>query len=309
MAEISIGAAVGEGFALIRKRPLSILAWGALPLLVIAASFAVFAPFMMSFFSGALHGAASPGSPPNPLMIQNMMRMQSLSYLVDLVGAAINAVVYCAVFRAVLHPEAGRFAFLRVGAPEVMLFLLIVGGYLAFLIALVLAMIPVGIVVAILIAAHAGPVAAIVGVIAGIAALAAVIYVLLRISLVGPMMVDDGKFHLTEAWALTRGKVGGLFALGLLVLLILIAAEIVVGLVFAALGFGVLGSLAGGLNNLPVFFQQPPNLILSKLTPLLVVLALIWIPVMGCLLAITAAPWARAYRDLRPAGDISETFA
>jgi hypothetical protein len=151
-------------------------------------------------------------------------------------------------------------------------------------------------------------VAAIVGVVAAIAALATVVYLALRLAFVGPMTVDYGRFQLTEAWALSRGRVSSLLAIALVVFLVLIAIETVVGLILLALGLGVLASVAGGLNNLATFFQQPPQALIGRLVPMLIVFAVVLVPMYGGILAIISAPWARAYRDLRPSGDISETF-
>ncbi|MDR3511277.1 MAG: hypothetical protein P4L73_06565 [Caulobacteraceae bacterium] len=308
MAEIAIGAAVGEGFSLIRRRPGVVVTWGLAQVLVTAAAMLLFAPFFLHTFGDALRQARGGGAPQTPPDLQNIVRMQSMSYLVNLVSLFANSIIYCAVFRAVLHPEQGRFGYLRVGAPELFLFVLIIGGYIALMVGAVVAAIPIVIVAVILAGVHAVPAAVILGIVAGIAAFVVMAYLILRVSLVGPMMVDDGKFHLTEAWALTRGKVASLLAVGLVLLVVLIAVEMIIALVLIALGFGVVGSLAGGLRNLPVFFQQPTQVLLPKLAPLLAVAAVAWVPVAGALLAIMGAPWARAYRDLRPKGDISETF-
>ena len=82
------------------------------------------------------------------------------------------------------------------------------------------------------------------------------------------MMVDDGKFHLTEAWALTRGKVASLFAMALVVFLILAAAELVIGLILAAIGMGVLSSMAGGLSGLPAPSSSRPPAAVRQVAPL-----------------------------------------
>lgn len=309
MAEIAIGAAVGEGFSLIRRRPGAVVTWGLVQVLVTAVMMLLFAPFFLGAFGDALRQAQGAGAPQAPPDLQTVMRMQSVSYLINFISLFFNSVIYCAVFRAVLHPDQSRFGYLRVGAPELFLFLLIIGGYIALAVGGVVAAIPIVIVAMILAGLHAAPAAAIVGIIAGIAAFVVMAYLVLRVSLVGPMMVDDGKFHLAEAWALTRGKVASLLAMGLVVFLVLIAVEMVVALILVAAGLGVVSSLAGGLRNLPVFFQQPPGVFLPKLAPLLAVLAVVGVPLGGGLLAIMGAPWARAYRDLRPKGDISETFA
>ncbi len=42
---------------------------------------------------------------------------------------------------------------------------------------------------------------------------------------------------------------------------------------------------------------------------MLAIMAVLWVPLSGCLAAVMGAPWARAYRDLRPKRDIAETFA
>jgi hypothetical protein len=46
----------------------------------------------------------------------------------------------------------------------------------------------------------------------------------------------------------------------------------------------------------------------ARLGPILVVAAVIWVPFIGGMAAIMAAPWARAYRDLQPP-DLAATFA
>lgn len=309
MAEISIGRAVGEGFDLVRQKPLLILAWGAIQVAVSALSFMVFAPFFISGFSQAFHTAATPGAPPDPAMVQQLMRAQSISYLIDLISLCVATVINCAVFRSVLHPEQSRFAYLRVGAAEGLLLLTQICLFFGFFIGVMVAMIPVFIVIGVLAAMHAAAAAVIIAIAGGVAAVVGVIYLALRLSLIGPMTVDDGRLHLTDAWALTRGRVASLLAVALVLLLALLAIEIVVGLVLIALGMGMLSSLAGGFSHLQTFFQQPASQILSRAAPMLIVIGLIYVPLTGGIVAIVAAPWARAYRDLRPAGDISETFA
>jgi hypothetical protein len=129
----------------------------------------------------------------------------------------------------------------------------------------------------------------------------------LRFAFVGPMMVDDGKFHLVESWRLSRGKVGSLFLIALSLFGIALAGEMVLLALVFGVGFASLSAIAGGLQNLPAFFQQPPAALMSKLAPFLGVYMAAFIPLSGCLVAIFGAPWASAYRDLKP--DLSEAFA
>ncbi len=308
MADIAIGEAITAGFGVIRRQPLAVLLWGLVQLAVTGLIIAALAPFYMALFT-ELARAGSGGQPPDMQAFQPMaLQMQGASYLLDLVGAATGAVVYCAVFRSVLHPEQNRYGYLRVGAPELFTLVLMIAGYIAFVIALLVAMIPIIIVVGILVATHAVAAAIIFGVVIGVAAVVAAIYVALRFSLVVPMMVDDGKFHLMESWALTRGKVWSLFMVGLITVLILLLAEIVVLAIFGVAGFAGLAAIAGGMDHLGQFFKQPSAAILSGMAPLLAAYAVLWVPLAGCAYAIMAAPFARAYRDLvQP--DVSGTFS
>ena len=51
MNRVSIGAALGEGFSLMRRRPLSVLSWGALQAVVAAIAWALYLPAYLSMFS------------------------------------------------------------------------------------------------------------------------------------------------------------------------------------------------------------------------------------------------------------------
>ncbi|HEX4183065.1 MAG TPA: hypothetical protein VHY34_07395, partial [Caulobacteraceae bacterium] len=212
--------------------------------------FAVMAPVFVTSMS-ALIQQVKAGGVPNPQVMDHMQQFQSINSLLQIVGVVVGSIFYCAVFRAVLHPEQGRFAYMRLGAVELMIALLTVAATFGFGISLALVAVVIGIVVAIFIALHAGVVAAIIGVVGGIAAFVALVYFWLRLSMVAPMIVDVGKFELTDAWRLTKGKVGELFAIALVLFLILIVGEIVVGLLMVGIGLGVVSSAAGGLHNLP----------------------------------------------------------
>jgi hypothetical protein len=309
MAEISVGAAVNEGFALIRRAPATVVIWGLVQVGLAAAVVAVLSPVYIAMFDAVRAGAAGAGAQAvqqsiNPALLQT----QGLTYLVDVLEVAVGAVLYCAAYRAVLHPSQNQYGYLRLGMSELYVGALFIGAYFAFFIGVLVIAIVVGIVVGIFAVMHLVPVAILLGVAAVLAVIAAAVYLALRFSLIGPMIVDDGKFHFEDAWALTRGHVLQLLLVALVLFLIVLAAEIVLGIIFVALGVGGLAALAGGLGNLPTFFQQPGGALFARLSPLLVVAAMIWIPVAGGMNAILLAPWARVYRELKPT-DISATFA
>ncbi len=304
MAEIAVGGAINEGFSLIRRHPGSVLLWGLARMALAAAVIALYAPVYFTLFQAVRAGATPASLQGNP----QLMAVQSLSYLINILQLVVSAVVTCAVFRAVLHPEHSQFAYLRLGATEFFVAVLLLGAGFVVGIGLVFVVLIAAIVIALLVVMHLVWAAVLVGIAATIAALAALIYVGLRFSMVGPMIVEDGKFHLGESWTLTKGHVGSLFMIGLLLFVVALLAQIVLVIVLVAVGAGVLTALAGGLSNVPVLVQEPPQVLFARLGPILVVAAIIWVPFIGAMAAITAAPWARAFRDLQPP-DLAATFA
>jgi hypothetical protein len=105
---------------------------------------------------------------------------------------------------------------------------------------------------------------------------------------------------------MTKGKTWRLFLMILCVFLILLAVEFVLFLMVVLASAGVVGGMAvGGAQAVTALMQQPATL-LARLAPLLIIGGVLAIPLSGALLAIIAAPWARAYLDLRL--DPSEAF-
>ena len=312
MADISVGDAVGAGFALIRRRPVSVLIWGAVLVGLQVVGFALFAPFYAAFYAAIMQGVASGGGGPAPAaaMLQSpqMQAMQGLTQLFNLVQLLVTAVIYCAVFRSVLHPDRPSFAYLRVGAPELFLVLLIFGGVIALFIGLLIVILPVSIIIGIVIGlTHgSGAAAALLIPIVLLAVMVALLIIALRFAFVGPMMVEDGKFHLLESWRLTRGRTVSLFLIGLSLVGIFILVDLVILAIVIGVGAAAVQSF-GGLDQIVAQWRASPAAVAGKLAPLLAVYALVQIPLAGCLMAIGAAPWAKAYRDLLP--EAAQVFA
>jgi len=295
MAELSIGDAVGSGFGVIRRHPAAVLIWGLLYMAAWGANFAVVAPTDLAMLAELARNAASHAPTPD---MSNFGQMQAMDLLLSFVSVFVFTVLSCAVFRTLIHPDQSRFGYLRLGMTELMLFLVIVGGYIAFVVAAVILMIPVAIVVGLLVARHATAAAVIVGLLLAVGAVWALGYVALRFCMVGPMMVDDGRLRLSDTWALTKGKAGALFLIALCLFGMLILLELVVG-VAMIIGFSVLSGGADPTSWIPALLRQPPAAVLSRLAPIIIIAGVAGIPLNGAFLAIFSAPWARAYLDFR----------
>jgi hypothetical protein len=300
MGRISVSDAVGEGFSLIRRQPGAVALWALLTMGFLVVRIAASLPAYAAVFAQIARGGASPDV---TTMLPQLQQAQALGFLLGLVSLMVSAVVVCAVFRAVLHPEQNAFGYMRVGSAEIFLFVFIIVAVIVFVIGAVIVAMPLAIIGA-LIGRSAPAGAAVFGVIAVLAVLAGVTYLLLRLSLIGPMMVDDGQFNLGGAWALTRGKVGSLFLIALLLIVMVIVAEVVLG----GVGLAMFGMATAGFTQLQSLAQQPPQAWLSRLGPMLAVMGVLWLVFVACLMPILYAPWARAYRDLKQT-DLATTFS
>lgn len=300
MAQISIGGAAGEGFSVIRRHPLSVLLWGLIYVAAIGAGFTLMLPAYLQIFTPLIQAAQSGGAsgPPDLQgMLPRMLQFQGLAMMFNLGLLVVRSVLVCAVFRSVLHPERSFLGYIRLGPAEVFILILTVAVGIAAFIGVLVVLTPFTIAVGFAIAGHHAAAAAGIAVGGGLILFLGLIYLALRFSLLGPMIVQDGRFHFGEAWAISRGQVGSLLLIAILIVLILMVAEFVVSIVMVLLGGGMLAAIAGA-QGFPGFFQQPPQIIISKMMPAVWAFAAVWVPLIGCGMAIICAPWARAYKDL-----------
>lgn len=315
MSDISVGSAVGAGFQLIRQRPLSVLTWGLFRVGFVAAVFAVYAPTLFSMVTEGMQEAqtSSGGRLPQAevgKMMSHMFLLQGVGLLAQIFGLLVSSMIVCAVARAIVHPERRAVASLRLGAPE--LFVVILSFELSFVLAfcLIIALIPFGIAIGFLAANRDYLAAGVVGGLALLALLVGGIYVAARFAFVVPMMVDDGQFHLFDAWTLTKGRVGGVVLTGLCLFLIAMVLGLLIDIVLVGVVAAVVGLVAGGPDHLQAFFTQtPPQTLLMTFAPWLGLILLLAIPIEGCAQAIFLAPWARAYRDVVPAPAMGQGLA
>ena len=293
MATISVGAAVTGGFSLIRREPVAVAIWA----VILFAFFALRIALYLPVYGAVLGQIGRGGAQPNlQALLPQIQQAQAFGLLLSIGSVALNTMLACAIFRAILRPEERGFAYLKFGGTELFLSIFTIGIYFVFFIALLVIMIPVAIVIG-LTAAQGGAAVGGAGMVAFIAilvALAAAVYFALRLSLLGPLMVDEGQFKLGEAWALTRGKVGSLLLIAFLLFVMAIVAEIV----FGGVGLALLFATTGGFANIQTIAQQPSAL-LAAFAPVIAVVGLLFTLLIAVALPILFAPWACAYRDLK----------
>jgi membrane protease YdiL (CAAX protease family) len=279
MGKLSIGSAALEGLRLIGRRPSAILAW----------ALAYFLLGIVPAFAWAWHRAQLGAAHDN--LAQSISLLTSSAQWVTLPA---SAVLYTAIYRAVLAPDQTSLASLRLGAAELRQFLLLllrIGVIFALAFACAFgAGFAVGL--GAIIPKPAGWVVQVTGV---VVMLAAAIVVWLRLSMAPPMTFAEGRFRFFESWAFTRRRTGSLFALLLLVIL----TSIVVYLLFFVTLMGLLEVIAGMLrwraDQVGSVVARAPGV---RDAPWLVVAGFAYSLLIVAVQCIATAPWARAYRAL-----------
>ncbi|HEX8233554.1 MAG TPA: hypothetical protein VF559_09455 [Caulobacteraceae bacterium] len=296
MADFSLGKALGAGFTVIRRKPAAPLIWGLLyaPLML--------GPILITMIvpQPDTSATATPQEALGRIWVSLLPLLMLQPFL--LVGSiVVQAMLQCAIFRSVLEPQNSRRFYLALGPQELWV------GLAQFCLGFVL-MVPMFGALAVVLPAGVGvyfaaggghqaiaPVA-VYAVIAGLAVLALTLWVFVRFSMAAPMAFADRNFRLLESWPLTRGHAGRLMLLGLLVMAMVIGAYAVLALVvgastlMAVFTATALAAFNGGADGRTVgagvIFFFGVFAVLS-----------------GYLWAITVAPWADAFRQLR-AGQI-----
>ena len=313
MATFSMGEALGAGFGLIAKKPLSVLTWGVAYLILglgpVVALFVLMAPDFLAFIhdaeaataAGATWGAA-PHFPAEAFW-RFQSRIMMFQPVVFLTTLAARAMLTGAVFRAVLEPKNRGLAYLRLGMRELWLALLILAaGILLVLLMVALAGVTAAVCIAIvaaLKAAHAAAVwSGLVVAVCIVAAAVVFIHVCLRFSMAGPMTFAAGEFRLFESWAVTKGQTLKLFGLGLVLMVVVIAVTMVVQALVVALSFGALGLTSLNHGAIENFFRHPPQNWVSLVAPWVAGGAVLAAFLTAAFAAIMMAPWAVVYRSL-----------
>ena len=310
MARFSVGDAATAGFGIIGRKPLAVLGWGLAMLVATIAPMYLLLLAMRPDFAVLMQIAAQQGGESDPETFGRFMRLQSGMMLFQLVcwtwSTAVNAVICCAVFRAVLEPQDSRFGYLRLGAREGWLTLLFlveyVLAYIGFFVVALLAMVVVAIVG---VGAGGNSAGAMVGtgLTAGLLVLVLFFWLALKLSMAAPMTFVDRQFRLFESWSFTKGHVGKLLGVALLLLVFLIGIEVL----FLGVVFGGVFALGGQMSWLfepgavEALLREQPMEIVRKLGPAIAAGGALWVLFSSVVVTVFCAPWAASYRALRDA--------
>ncbi len=319
MAEIDISDAVGAGFGQITRKPLAVLAWGALPMAVFVA---VFLMFGGGIITAIVSLAQNAGAEPRPDQIFPLIGAFFGAILVLIIGmVVVGTVIRAAAFRMELEPEQGAFAYMRFGSQELWVFLSIfVQAVLLFAAQLVIA-IPIAIVFGIatigaVVSAGGQRPEGMMGAMAGLIGMrliiqlvvsAVALWLWLRLSMGPVMSFRERQFRLFESWPMTKGHVWRMFLVMLLAFLIILAIYLVLAIV-GVIGVVVAIGATPGMSDPKTFFSQPPSQWAGALLPILAIVAVLGTVLVGTANALVYGALARMYKQLNPGADAATAF-
>lgn len=216
----SASQAAFEGFRVTRNQPMAVLAWGGVWLLGLMAMGVAMMPAMMPFAEEIV----AAGGDPEALSAGAQAAILSALWYMAPIGLLVQALLAPALYRAVLKPEARRFAYLRIGMDEVRaLVIFVVTAAISFALSFG------GDAVEALATQTVGSwMAVIVGTVVSMAS----IYLAVRFSLLAPRSVREGRFVIKPALDTTRrlfwpllgmGVIAGAMAVLVVMLLVVVA--------------------------------------------------------------------------------------
>lgn len=283
MGNFSAEQALMSGFRVVARNPMALLAWAGVYLVFGVLPQAI---LWVRIWPLMANQAAHP-SPDPQAAVAAMSGFTAWWPVLWLLGLVLFALMYGAVYRAVLDPDDKRYFYLRLGMRELWLGL----TTLALLVLFFIGCMIVG--VAVTLIGHSAP--GIVTFVAVLAALVGVIWLAMRFSLAPPMAFAERRFIFLESWGLTKGHALKLFGVALALVVMVLVLEMVIFAPFA-IAMGLAGVFSAGAKTA----ASDPALMLQHAAPWIVVGGLVLSIFAALIYAVLGAPWADIYRQLAP---------
>jgi hypothetical protein len=288
-----------EGFRLVRRRPVSFLAWAVIRTLL---AYGPLVFLLWRYLPETIAEFAAMARPRADFAAVWPHMMQTELHLLALLAPWIvwifllTRVFYAAVYRAVLEPTDRGFAYLRVGGDELRLVLLnLIFAVLGLVFLLVLCIAGAAIVMGG--RQLAQPWEGLLDVMGIVLLVCVWIYVAVRLTLAAPMTFARKELQIFDSWGLTRGSVWRLLGMILLIALFIMAAGMVFSAVRNAFVYGTL------LPAAPDFVHAQPGVdaaarLWASLGPMIPAVVLVQGLFEAVVMVLAAAPLAAAYEAL-----------
>ncbi|MDI1326262.1 MAG: hypothetical protein PSV23_05620 [Brevundimonas sp.] len=288
-----------EGFRLVRRNPLALVAWT-----LLYAVLTLTALFSLSNMAGQLEAwsaqaEAMESAEPSfdqawALMADFGAIMGQVAWLLP-ISLIVGAMLAAAVARGVLKPSGDRFGYLRLGMDEVrVLVVTFVLGLIMTLVAVV-AMVALGVLIAAAKTAGGDGPAAIAGLVGILAVICLFVWLSVRLSLAVPITVAERRFAFFDSFNLTKGRFWPLLGMAILAVVMVLLVQLLSSIVSMPL------AIVSGLESWSFSSDQDSEAVRAALdvsNPWVIARAVIEAIVSALTVGILYAPFAAAYRDI-----------
>lgn len=289
-----------EGFRLVRRNPVALVAWTLVYLVYTLATLFAAGGMMrsMAVWMDQVE-ALEAGPPPTsldafvPIMESYAAAMSHMAWAIPL-SLVIGAVLMAAIARAVLTPGAGGFGYMRLGMDEVRVFVVTLVIAILYAIATTIAFAAAFILGGIAISVMEGW-GALVMVLAVLAAIAFMIWLGVRWSLAVPITVDQKKFAIFDSFAVTKGRFWPLLGMALIAFVMVIVVSLLAGIVTMPI------SMMGGMSMFGNMSGDPTEMFrnFNPTNPWIIASSVVNAIVYALTVAVLYAPFSAAYRDIK----------
>lgn len=303
----SASDAAFEGFRLVRRNPLALVAWAlvyaVLSLAALVAVSGVVDPLIQ--WSEAAEALESSNATPAEVgaMLQTFgVIFLQIAWLIP-ISLFVSAVLAAAVARGVLNPKAKGFGYLRFGMDEVRVTVVtFVLGLLmtALCIAVFMA---VGVIGGISAAAGANW-GWLVALAAGLGGIALLIWLAVRLSLAVPITVAENRFAFFESFAVTKGRFWPLLGMAIIAGVMTLIISFLSSVITMPLG------MMSGMEGWNFSAGSDPEALRAALditNPWVIASSVVEAIVYALTVGVMYAPFAAAYRDIKGLGPDTPT--
>jgi hypothetical protein len=296
-----------EGFRLVRRNPLALVAWALLyAVLSLASLFALSNAIDPLIAWSERADALEAETSPTPEALMSVMAglgevMMHVAWLLP-VWLLVSSMLAAAVARGVLTPRAGGFGYLRLGMDELRVLGITVVLSILFIILSILVFFGAGVIAGLASASVNTGVGVLLGVLLGLAGMALLIWLSVRLSLAVPITVAENRFALFDSFAVTRGRFWPLLGMAIIAGVMTIIISLLSTVVTLPLG------MMSGLESGWSFGSQSsdPEAIRAALdvtNPWVIASAFVEAVIYALTVGVLYAPFAAAYRDLTGKGE------
>ena len=289
-----------EGFRLVRRKPLALVAWALLYAVVSLASLFAVSTAMgplarVTEMAEALEGVTDPARADVMALFQAMGEvLLALGWLFP-VSIVVAAMLAAAVARGVLTPRAGGFGYLKLGMDEVRVVVVTVVLSVLWIVLLMALIFLVGIAAGIAQASGSGA-AVLVAVAIGLAGVLLSIWLAVRLSLAVPITVARKKIAIFDSFSVTKGRFWPLLGMIILTAVMVIIIGVLSTIITLPLGMmSGLGSWSMGSDATDLAAMQAR---FDLTNPWVIGSALVEAIVYALTVGVMYAPFAAAYRDI-----------